>query len=314
MTRAGLAVLLAATAGCGRATPRLADTWCHHPERAGYDSLTRVASPDPWFRVYQVDSAVYALYEPEQFQEVISYLIVGADRALLFDTGMGMRPIRPVLESLTDRPITVVNSHTHYDHIGGNADFDSILAMDTEFTRENERGNPHAAVAGEVTPEAVCLIHLPGFDTAGYAIRPWTPTGTVADGSTIELGGRTIEVVAAPGHTPDAIALLDREAGLLWTGDTFYDGPIWLYFPGTDLDAYQRSIERLAALAPGLKRIFPAHNTPVAPPTRLPELVRRFAEVRSGGVRGEPRDGGLMEYRFPGLPFSFLMRPVARPR
>ena len=225
-----------------------------------------------------------------------------------------MRPIRPVVESLTTLPVVVVNSHTHYDHIGGNADFDSVLARDTDFTRQNERGNPHAVVAGEVTREAVCLTHLPGFDTAGYAIRPWTPTGTIADGSTIDLGGRTIEVIATPGHTPDAVALLDRQAGLLWTGDTFYDGPIWLYFPGTDLDAYQRSIERLATLAPGLVKLFPAHNTPVAPPARLPELIRRFAEVRRGGVRGEPRDGGLMEYRFDGLPFSFLMRPIAPDR
>ena len=310
MIRAAAGVaLLTGLGAC--AAGRAADPgWCDHPSREGYASLERVAVPDPWFHVYRVDSAVYALYEAEQFQEVISYLILGSDRALLFDTGMGMRPIRPVVESLTRLPVTVVNSHTHYDHIGGNAEFADVRAMDTDFTRENERGNPHATVAGEVAGQAVCLTHLPGFDTAGYAIRAFRPSGRIADGDTLDLGGRTVEIVAVPGHTPDAIALLDRRNGLLWTGDTFYDGPIWLYFPGTDLDAYGRSIARLAALAPSLRRIFPAHNTPLAPPDRLPELVRRFQAVRAGQVRGEPRDGGLVEYRADGVPFSFLMRPV----
>jgi glyoxylase-like metal-dependent hydrolase (beta-lactamase superfamily II) len=55
--------------------------------------------------------------------------------------------------------------------------------------------------------------------------------------------------------------LIDVTAGLMWTGDTFYEGPIWLFFPETDLAAYETSLARLAALAPQLKALLPAHMT-----------------------------------------------------
>ena len=58
---------------------------------------------------------------------------------------------------------------------------------------------------------------------------------------TSRLGDRLLEIIATPGHTPDAIALLDKQNGLLFTGDSFYVGPIWLFRPETDLDAYVES-------------------------------------------------------------------------
>ena len=89
----------------------------------------------------------------------------------------------------------------------------------------------------------------------------------IHDGEKIDLGGRTIEVLSTPGHTPDAIALLDRANGLLFTGDTYYPAPIWLYRPETDFDAYAASIQRLAPLAPQIKLVLGEHNIPVAPPS-----------------------------------------------
>jgi glyoxylase-like metal-dependent hydrolase (beta-lactamase superfamily II) len=304
-TWSAAALGLSAVVGCG--TPgRPAASWCDRSPRAEYEALERIEVSDSWFQVYRVGPGVLALYEPHQFQEVISYLILGSERALLFDTGMGMAPMRPLVERLTTLPVTVLNSHTHYDHIGGNAEFDAVFAMDPDYTREPAGGWPHEQVAGEVTPAALCAARLPGFDTAAYRVRPFTATRVIADGETIDLGGRRLEVLSIPGHAPDAIALLDREAGLLWTGDTFYEGPIWLYFPGTDLEAYERSVARLAELVPGLARMFPAHNTPLARPERLVELRDAFAEVRAGRRAPRPRDDGLVEYQFPG--FSFLMK------
>src|SRR5207249_12173419 len=99
-----------------------------------------------------------------------------------------------------------------------------------------------------------------------------------------------------------------RRPVLLLTGDTFYDGPIWLFFPGTGLDAYQRSVARLAALAPVLRRVFPAHNAPVASLRRLEQVRVAFEQVRAGRRTPEARVGGLVEYRFDG--FSFLMQPA----
>ena len=289
------------------AVPLSAQSWCDRPPRPGYEALERVRVRDPWFHVYRLDEGTFALYEPDNFQEVISWLIVGRSRALLFDTGMGMSRIAAVVRELTRRPVTVVNSHSHYDHIGGNTEFGDIRSPDTEFTRRNAAGIAHDQVAQEVRPDALCRARMPTrFDTATYAIRPFRATGTLRDGTTFDLGGRTLEVIAVPGHTPDAIALLDRARGQLWTGDTFYPGPIWLYFPGTDLDAYDASMARLAALAPRLTRVFAGHNLPAADPAILPRVLERFRAVRAGAVPGEPKGEGLIEY--PGDGFSFLMR------
>lgn len=289
-----------------------AQSWCDHAYRPGYEHLERVPVRDPWFHVYQVDPHIYALYEPYNFQEVISYLVVGSSRALLFDTGMGMSRISATVRELTTLPVTVVNSHTHYDHVGGNAEFADVRSMDTEFTRTSARGVAHAAVAAEVGRDALCTTPLQApFDTAAYHIRPFHSSATIGDGSVIDLGDRQLEVLSVPGHTPDAIALLDRARGLLWTGDTFYAGPIWLYFPGTDLDAYAASITRLAALAPTLTKVFPAHNTAVASPEVLARARDAFAQVRSGKAEFAIRDNGLVEYLFSG--FSFLMRRPGPP-
>ncbi len=124
-----------------------------------------------------------------------------------------------------------------------------------------------------------------------------------------DLGGRILEVIATPGHTPDAISLLDRAKGLLLTGDTYYPGPIWLFRPETDLDAYAASIRRLAALAPQVKVIMGAHNIPAASPTVLPRLVTAFDVVRAGKVQPSPDSPGKVLYKVDDI--SFLMRAPA---
>src|SRR5689334_9683384 len=70
--------------------------WCRDLPRAEYKTLDRVPSADPWFEVYLITPDVYAIYEPHQFEEVISYLILGSQRALLFDTGLGIGDIHNV--------------------------------------------------------------------------------------------------------------------------------------------------------------------------------------------------------------------------
>ncbi|HKH99418.1 MAG TPA: MBL fold metallo-hydrolase [Candidatus Sulfotelmatobacter sp.] len=279
--------------------------WCRALPRPEYKTLERVAISDPWFEVYKPAPNVFAIYEPHQAEEVISYLIIGQKRALLFDTGMGISDIKKVTAELTTLPIVVLNSHTHNDHVGGNWEFDTIYAMDTEFTRENARGS-RADAQAEITAKQVCGVLPKGFDAPAYATRPWKIAAFTHDGDRFDLGGRTLEVIATPGHTPDAITLIDRASGLLFTGDTYYPAPIWLFRPETDLEAYAASIRRLAALAPQIKLVLGAHNIPVAPPAVLPRLVAAFDQVRAGKVLPEPDSPGKVLYKVDD--FSFLMR------
>src|SRR5215467_7440655 len=211
--------------------------WCKALPRPEYKSLERVLPDEPWFEVYKVAPATFAIYEPHQFEETISYLIVGTKQALLFDTGMGIGNLQAVVRRLTSRPIVVLNSHTHNDHVGGNWQFPFVFGMNTAFTRNNAKGSREDAQA-EIAPGEICGALPKGFDRAKYVTKPWKISLFVRGGFKVNLDRRTVEIITTPGHTPDAISLLDRENGLLFTGDTYYPATIWLYRPETDLAAY----------------------------------------------------------------------------
>jgi glyoxylase-like metal-dependent hydrolase (beta-lactamase superfamily II) len=279
--------------------------WCRALPRPEYTTLKRIPVSDPWFGVYEPASDVFAIYEPHQAEETIGYLIVGKKRALEFDTGMGISDIKKVIFELTKLPVIVLNSHTHDDHVGGNWQFDTIYAMDTDFTRKNAQGS-RADAQAEITPDQICGTLPTGFDAKAYSTKPWKITAYTHDGDKFDLGGRTIEVIATPGHTPDAISLIDRANGLLFTGDAYYPAPIWLFRPETDFNAYAASIRRLAALAPQIKLVLGAHNVPVASPEVLPRLVAAFDEVRAGKIKPVPDSPGKVLYKVGDI--SFLMR------
>jgi glyoxylase-like metal-dependent hydrolase (beta-lactamase superfamily II) len=265
--------------------------WCKPLPRPEYKTLERVQVSDAWFEVYRVAADVYAIYEPDQSEEVISYLILGQSKALLFDTGMGISDIKKVVRELTQLPIIVLNSHTHDDHVGDNWEFHTIYSMETPFTEHNAKGSREDAQE-EIAPGEICGQLPQGFDAKSYRTRPWYITRYIHDGNNIDLGGRTIEILATPGHTPDAISLYDRANELLFTGDTYYPAPIWLYRPETDFNAYAKSIQRLADLAPHVKLVLGAHNIPVAPPSVLQELVQAFADLRAGRATCKPDKPG----------------------
>ena len=301
----GTVLFLVCGAFAGALFAQAAPDWCRALPRPEYTTLERVPVSDAWFEVYKVAPGVFAIYEPHQAEETIGYLIVGEKRALEFDTGMGISDIKKVINQLTKLPVIVLNSHTHDDHVGGNWQFDTVYGMDTDFTRKNALGSRDDAQA-EITPDQICGALPKGFDAKAYATRPWKIAGYMHDGDRVDLGGRIIEVIATPGHTPDAISLIDRAHGLLFTGDTYYPAPIWLFRPETDLDAYGASIRRLAAFASQVKMVLGAHNIPVAAPSVLPRLVAAFEAVRSGQIKPQPDSPGKVLYRVGDI--SFLMK------
>jgi glyoxylase-like metal-dependent hydrolase (beta-lactamase superfamily II) len=292
--------------------------WCKALPRPEYKTLQRVLPDETWFEVYRVPGSVltdpdtnkvalptYAIYEPHQYEETISYLIVGTKQALLFDTGMGIGNIKAVVARLTSRPIVVLNSHTHNDHVGGNWQFPYIFGMDTAFTRVNSKGSRDDAQA-ELAKDNVCGDLPRGFDRAKYATKPWKISLFVRDGFKVNLGHRTVEIIATPGHTPDAISLIDRENGLLFTGDTYYPAAIWLYRPETDLTAYIASVRKLVAVAPQVKTVLGAHGIPVADPAVLAKLQDAIQTVVDGKVKPKSVNGDEAAYQVGD--FSFRMR------
>ena len=297
----GLLLALVAFSVAQKSAPALPE-WCRELPRPEYKKLERVKISDPWFEVYRIRPGTYAIYEPHQAEEVISYLIVGHQRALLFDTGMGISDIRKVVEGLTRLPVSVINSHTHNDHVGDNWRFSDVYGMDTAFTRKNAQGSTADAQA-ELAPDEICGALPTGFDAKTYSTRPFHITRWLRDGESIDLGGRAVQVMFTPGHTPDSISLWIAKEGLLFPGDMYYQGPIYLYRPETDLDAYEASIAKMNAL--GAKLLLPAHNIPVGDPAVLPRVLAAMKEVRAGKIT-PVRNGEKWEYKLEG--FSFLMK------
>ena len=282
----------------------LSPEWCKSLPRPEYKKLQRVQVESTWYEVYRIRPGVLAIYEPHQYEEVISYLILGSKRALLFDTGLGMGDMRKLVSQLTTLPITVLNSHTHFDHIGDDWQFSDIDGVNSAYTRLNEKGGTHDELQDTVIPERFCGNLPPGFQPEKYTIPAFKILRFVKDGDTIELGDRQLEVLLTPGHTPDSICLLDRKHKLLFTGDTFYAGPIFLYVPETDVAAYTRSVDRLVKLVGAVELLLPSHNFPEAKPEMLARLQDAFRQVKEGKVQPVP-NGELREYKFEG--FSLLM-------
>jgi glyoxylase-like metal-dependent hydrolase (beta-lactamase superfamily II) len=293
-----------AVACFGQQGEPLEPEWCHGLPRPEYKTLQRVDVKSSWFEVYRIRPGVFAIYEPHQFEEVISYLIVGKERAVLLDTGIGVASIRKVTKRLTSLPVTVINSHTHFDHTGGNAEFNDIANEDTPYTRHNALGQRNAYSRDALARERICGELPPGVKAESYAIRPWRITHRLKDGEQFDLGGRTLEVLFTPGHTPDSLMLLDRANGLLFTGDSFYPGPIYLFVPETDFAAYARSVARVAPLASQIQLLLPAHNVPVASPENLRKLQAAVEKVQSGTAKAKVTEG-RREYAFEG--FSLLL-------
>ena len=128
------------------------DNWWDKLPSDAWARFEKIEQQQQWFEVYLITDGIYAIYEMGQFEEVISYLILGDKRALLFDTGIGVGDMKKLVSNLTDLPVTVLNSHTHYDHVGGNYAFDDVYGTATDFTAKNAMGQANDQVREYVGP------------------------------------------------------------------------------------------------------------------------------------------------------------------
>lgn len=294
-------------------TPQPVQTFCERSPRPEYAALESIEYNSDWFKLYKVAPGVTAIFEPYQWQEVISYLIEGEQKALLFDTGNGIGDIRKVVNSLTRKPVEVLNSHSHYDHVGDNYQFDTVYGMDTPFTRIRQQGRTQEQIGEEVSDAALCVPAPNGKTPQNHVGQPYTISHVIVDGDTIDLGGRVLQILHVPGHTPDAIALIDHKNGLMWTGDTFYSGQIWLNGEETDLTAYRQSLDKMIAYLPNLTALLPAHNTTWVKPNVLLSVRSAFDDMIAGKLDSKAADGLRLYTTLDDSKFSFLMRDEPLP-
>ena len=285
----------------GGAAPSAQDApWWKALPRPVYRELERVSVRSPWFEVYRIGPGTTALYEPGHWQEAISYLIEGRDRAVLFDTGLGIGDIKAVVDQLTSLPVLVVNSHEHFDHIGGDRQFaDVAVADNTAALARLAKGT--GSLSRQITDETVWMPLPPGFDRTRYETPPIHPARRLHDGERIELGGRTLEVLLTPGHTPGSLCLLDRDGRVLFTGDTLYPADLYAHMPESSLADYERSATRLGALADNVDVICPGHNEAKVPASLLARFARAFAAIGRGDLKASPVRPGVVRYEAEGI-------------
>lgn len=259
----------------------------------------------PWHAVREIRRGIWSVAEPSH---VTMWLVVGTDRAVLLDSGLGLVPVRPVVEALTDLPISIVNTHYHFDHVGGNHEFEdtAIHVAGAELvTRDVPRQTLDAyldhtrrLIAGASAAEALDRdgLHLMDADSrprqlpadvdpARWSVAAPPPTRLLRDADVVDLGGRSLRVIHSPGHSADSICLLDDASGVLFGGDTINTGPIYAQFHDSDVATFAASTARLADLRDDVSMVAVNHfGRTTAPPYFLQEVSDGFAALLDGGV------------------------------
>ena len=285
--------------------------WYEALPRRSWDRFKRVETGYPWFEVYQVTPNTYAVYEPGQFQEVISYLALGDERAALIDTGYGMGDMRGLVELLTDLPVTVVITHTHVDHIGQCYAFEDVAVFDHPFARENAaQDRDYTRLGGALREGMVWMPFAEEFVPEAFSIPPFEVSRWLSDGDVVDLGGRGLEVRHIPGHSPDSICLLDRRSRLLWTGDMFYNAPLYVYSDTSDLDEFIESYRKMVDLSEHYDRLMPSHNETYVDKEVLSRVLEASREIKAGrgGEYREQNRRGTLIHRYDYEGFAIIVK------
>ena len=188
------------------------------------------------------------------------FLLAGSEKALLIDSGMNLHTAREVAAELTSLPLSLLNTHADRDHIGSNEEFESFYMHPAEEPVYRRSGKP-----GTVLP--------------------------VLDGDVIDLGGRELEIIHLPGHTPGSIAVLDRNSRVLISGDPIQqNGHVFMFGDHRNLEDYAASLGHLEAFADRFDEIWPSHGDCPISPDLIARLRDGARDILAGKIAGRPTD------------------------
>ena len=154
------------------------------------------------------------------------------------------------------------------------------------------------------------LVYLCGMLLVGFVSS--RDTNDVKD---FYLGGRKLEVIHTPGHQPSCIMLLDRENKLLFTGDTFYPGPMYCLFDDSSLPEYSKSIRKAANLVReiGIKEVYCSHNLPAVDAEALCRFADCIEAIECGEITDYDSEDGFRIYEVDSEIYFFTLEDGTEP-
>ena len=199
------------------------------------------------------------------------FLLEGNERALLIDSGMRTANAGELARSMTNKPLSLLNTHADIDHIAGNAAFDTCYMSPAE--EENYRAN---GGKNKILP--------------------------VREGDVLDLGERPLEIIDNPGHTPGSIAILDIKNRALIAGDSVQDGKIFMFGEKRNLPLYIEGLKNVNGHRSRFDSVYPSHGTFPVKPELIDSLITGAGCILSGNAMGKTVDVfgmRVMLYSFP---------------
>ena len=213
------------------------------------------------------------------------YLLVGETKALVIDIGMGPTDLRAFLETITDKPMMVTNTHGHMDHTMYNGCFDEVYMQpeaikDVNGGRNSLSGNPRLAAVPDYDP-------IP-----------------VREGHVFDLGNRHVRVFETPCHSPGDLMFLDEENRLLFTGDNLEVGQVLIFYGdgkiGGTVQRHLDILRKMEAYYDAFDFICPGHNGSPIHKSVLKDFIENDERVLSGIE-------GTAELPSPSFPMDFFL-------
>lgn len=183
----------------------------------------------------QIDKVAEHVWCLEDEHHDSFYLVEGSEKAIVIDTGMSKEPILPILRQITDKPLALLLTHAHIDHMYHCDEFDTV------YLHEDDRKAWKGVLGLSMWFAAKFMFHV---KAKRYPVASFHD---VVEGDKISLGDHSLQIARCAGHTPGSIVVIDDVNQLVFSGDAFGSGSgIFLWTPGSlSISQYQKELERL---------------------------------------------------------------------
>ena len=246
----------------------------------------------PFFKAEEIMPRVWKIqydFIVESEVPVFTYLLEGKDYALVIDTMYGYGNLRAFCETITDKPLKLVNTHFHFDHTGGNYDFDAcyIHPLDIPYLYSDQPATKEQLLErarNASRPEYKDLLTTDDF-TPERPIKVYP----IFDGDIFDLGDRQIEVIGVGGHSPGSIVLLDRKIRAVYSGDACNSNTLLGFGVSLSVEEYLKNLLHLKKFQPEFDVMYGGHQ--ILDASIVDEGIELCARVIAGTDDREVRPG-----------------------